>query len=201
MQSASLKDVRHEVAALNIGTKVRQLRLKRGLTLQAVSDRTGLSKPSLSQIENNSGAPPIATLIKISNALGVKIGHFFQDAPDQQRLVVVRREARLEIEKLNHADRYAGIGYRYESLAHPMIDKRMEPFIVEIDPREVDQIPYNTHDGEDFIFVLNGRLEFRCTDQIIELEPEDSIYFDSSIPHGLRGIGAPVRVMVVVFTG
>jgi quercetin dioxygenase-like cupin family protein/DNA-binding XRE family transcriptional regulator len=166
-----------------------------------VSDHTGLSKPSLSQIENNSGAPPIATLIKISHALGIKIGYFFQDAPDQPRLVVVRREARLEIKQLNHTDRYAGIGYRYESLAHPMVDKQMEPFIVEIDPRGIDQIPFNTHDGEEFIFVLNGRLEFRSPDQVIELAPEDSIYFDSSIPHGLRGIGAPARVMVVVFTG
>jgi transcriptional regulator with XRE-family HTH domain len=201
MPRPPLKDVHEEVAALNIGTKIRQLRLKRGLTLQAVSDRTGLSKPSLSQIENNSGAPPIATLIKISNALGVKIGYFFQDAPDQQRLVVVRREARQEIKKLNHSDRYARIGYRYESLAHPMVDKQMEPFIVEIDPCEIDEIHYNTHDGEEFIFVLNGRLEFRSPDQVIELAPEDSIYFDSSIPHGLRGIDGPTRVMVVVFTG
>lgn len=201
MPQAPLKDVRTEVAALNIGSKVKQLRLKRGLTLQAVSDRTGLSKPSLSQIENNDGAPPIATLIKISHALGVKIGYFFQDAPDQQRLVVVRRAARLEIKKLNHADRYAGIGYRYESLAHPMIDKQMEPFIVEIDPLEVDQIPYNTHNGEEFIFVLNGRLEFRSAEQVIELGPEDSIYFDSSISHGLRGLGGQARIMVVVFAG
>jgi transcriptional regulator with XRE-family HTH domain len=201
MSRPPLKDVRNEVAALNIGAKIRQLRLKRGLTLQAVSDRTGLSKPSLSQIENNIGAPPIATLIKISNALGVKIGYFFQDAPDQQRLVVVRREDRQEIKKLNHVDRYAGIGYRYESLAHPMVDKQMEPFIVEIDPRDVDRIPYNTHDGEEFIFVLNGRLEFRSPEQTIELDAEDSIYFDATIPHGLRGIGGPARVMVVVYTG
>jgi quercetin dioxygenase-like cupin family protein len=77
----------------------------------------------------------------------------------------------------------------------------MEPFIVEIDPRDIEEIPYNTHDGEEFIFVLNGRLEFRSPDQVIELAPEDSIYFDSSIPHGLRGIDGSTRVMVVVFTG
>ena len=195
------QEIRDEVAALSIGTKVRRLRLKRGMTLKEVAERTGLSKPLLSQIENNTGAPPIATLIKISNALGVKIGYFFQDAPDQGRLVVVRREERLGLKRLNHADRYAGIGYRYESLAHPMVDKQMEPFIVEIDPREPSEVPYNQHRGEEFIFVLEGRLEFRSSDRTIEMEEGDSIYFDAAIPHGLRGIDGTAKVLVVVYIG
>ena len=195
------QEIRDEVAALSIGNKVRRLRLKRGMTLKEVAERTGLSKPLLSQIENNTGAPPIATLIKISNALGVKIGHFFQDAPDQGRLVVVRREERMGLKRLNHADRYAGIGYRYESLAHPMVDKQMEPFIVEIDPREASEVQFNQHRGEEFIFVLEGRLEFRSPDRTIEMDEGDSIYFDAAITHGLRGIGGPVKVMVVVYIG
>jgi transcriptional regulator with XRE-family HTH domain len=56
-------DVRKEISALNIGHRVRQLRLKRGLTLKDVSGATGLSKPLLSQIENNISAPPIATIV------------------------------------------------------------------------------------------------------------------------------------------
>jgi transcriptional regulator with XRE-family HTH domain len=195
------RDIRDEVAALSIGPKVRRLRLKLGMTLKAVSQRTGLSQPLLSQIENNTVAPPIATLIKISSALGVKIGHFFQDAPDQGRLVVVRRQERQALERLNHADRYAGIGYRYESLAHPMVDKQMEPFIVELDARDPAEVPYNQHRGEEFIFVLEGRLEFRSPDRTIAMEPGDSIYFDAAIPHGLRGLGGPARVMVVVYIG
>jgi transcriptional regulator with XRE-family HTH domain len=159
------QEIRDEVAALSIGTKVRRLRLKLGMTLKEVAERTGLSKPLLSQIENNTGAPPIATLIKISNALGVKIG------------------------------------YRYESLAHPMVDKQMEPFIVEIDPREPSEVPYNQHRGEEFIFVLEGRLEFRSSDRTIEMEEGDSIYFDAAIPHGLRGIDGTAKVLVVVYIG
>lgn len=195
------RDIQDEVAALSIGSKVRQLRRKRGMTLQEVSDLTGISKPSLSQIENNTGAPPIATLIKISNALGVKIGHFFQDGPDQRRLVVVRREERLGLKRLSHSDRYASIGYRYESLAHPMVDKQMEPFIVEIDTRDPSAVIFNQHRGEEFIFTMEGRLEFRSPDRVIELSAGDSIYFDSSIPHALRGLGGTARVMVVVFAG
>ena len=70
-------DIQEEVKALDIGSQVRELRQRKGLTLQNVSDLTGLSKPLLSQIENNIASPPIATLLKISKALGVNIGYFF----------------------------------------------------------------------------------------------------------------------------
>ena len=83
--------VKEEVAALNLGNKIRNLRKQRALTLQEVSDLTGLSKPLLSQIENNIAAPPIATLIKISTALGVKISHFFRDQEMNDRIVVVKK--------------------------------------------------------------------------------------------------------------
>jgi len=83
--------VKEEVAALNLGNKIRNLRKQRVLTLQEVSDLTGLSKPLLSQIENNIAAPPIATLIKISTALGVKISHFFRDQNMDDRIVVVKK--------------------------------------------------------------------------------------------------------------
>ena len=97
-------NVKDEVAALNIGSKVRQLRKQRGLTLQEVSDLTGLSKPLLSQIENNIAAPPIGTLIKISTALGVKISHFFQDQSMTNRIVLVRKDERYGVKKLTHHD-------------------------------------------------------------------------------------------------
>jgi len=96
-------NVKEEVAALNLGKKIRHLRNQQGLTLQVISDRTGLSKPLLSQIENNIAAPPIATLIKISRALGVNISHFFQEQAGEERIVVVRKNERLGVKKLSHA--------------------------------------------------------------------------------------------------
>ena len=192
-------DIQKEVAALNIGRQIRQLRFQRGMTLKEVSEITGLSKPSLSQIENNNGTPPIATLIKIATALGVKIGHFFREPEASRRLVVVRRDERHRLNRLSHEDQYSAIGYWYESLAYPMIDKNMEPFIAEIAPREEGEILFNQHRGEEFIFLMEGTLEFRSPDQTIVLHQGDSLYFDSSISHGLRGIDGTARVLVVVF--
>jgi transcriptional regulator with XRE-family HTH domain len=192
-------NIQEEVRALNLGNQVRQLRQKRGLTLQNISDRTGLSKPLLSQIENHVAFPPIATLLKISKALGVTIGYFFQESPSASRLVLVRRAERQKATHLvtQEAD---GAGYDYESLAHPMGDKHMEPFLVHFQPPLDSQIPFYTHPGEEFIFVLEGQLEFRGADRVILLDPGDSLYFDSSISHALKGLGAEgAKALVVIY--
>lgn len=194
-------DIKNEVAALNLGKKIRALRTQQGLTLQEISDRAGVSKPQLSQIENNIAAPPIATLIKISKALGVKISHFFQEQTSEERIVVVRKDERHGLKKLSHHDHdYSDIGYRYESLAYPMADKHMEPFIAEFAPHGESKLFYNTHKGEEFLFVLEGRLEFRGGRTSHLLEPGDSIYFDSSISHALTAIESPAKAIVIVFT-
>ncbi|MEH0022173.1 MAG: cupin domain-containing protein [Desulfobacter sp.] len=191
--------VKEEVAALNLGNKIRNLRKHRALTLQEVSDLTGLSKPLLSQIENNIAAPPIATLIKISTALGVKISHFFQDQNMDDRIVVVRKSERYSVKKLFHHKNETRIGYRWESLAYPMVGKQMEPFVVEIEPREEEDLLFNDHKGEEFHFILDGTVEFRTAEQTHHLKQGDSIYFDSSIPHALRGIGGQARSLIVIF--
>ncbi len=191
--------VKEEVAALNLGNKIRNLRKHRALTLQEVSDLTGLSKPLLSQIENNIAAPPIATLIKISTALGVKISHFFQNQNMDDRIVVVKKNERYGVKKLFHHKNETRIGYRWESLAYPMVGKQMEPFVVEIEPRDEDDLLFNDHKGEEFHFVLDGIVEFRSAEQVHHLEKGDSIYFDSSIPHALRGIGGLAKSLIVVF--
>lgn len=191
--------VKEEVAALNLGNKIRNLRKQRALTLQEVSDLTGLSKPLLSQIENNIAAPPIATLIKISTALGVKISHFFRDQEMGDRIVVVRKDERYSVKKLFHHKNESKVGYRWESLAYPMVGKQMEPFIVEIEPRDEDHLLYNDHKGEEFHFVMKGKVEFRSAEQTHILEKGDSLYFDSSIPHALRGVGGVAKSLIIIF--
>ena len=193
--------VKEEVAALNLGNKIRSLRKQRALTLQEVSDLTGLSKPLLSQIENNIAAPPIATLIKISTALGVKISHFFRDQNMEDRIVVVRKDDRYSVRKPFHNQNESRIGYKWESLAYPMVGKQMEPFVVEIEERNNDDaLLFNDHKGEEFHYILEGTLEFRTAEKTYRLEQGDSLYFDSSIPHALRGINGRARSLIVIFT-
>lgn len=189
-------DLKHELASLDLGNQIKSLRTRRQMTLQDLSGLTGLSKPNLSQIENNLVTPPIATLLKIATALGVAIGHFFQETGQETGIVVVRKEDRYGIAKGPHISH---IGYQYEPLAYPKIDKSMEPFIVHMEQRSADDVVYNNHRGEEFLFVLEGLLEFRCADTVVTLKEGDSLYFDSSIPHGYRGVDGPVKTLVVIY--
>ncbi len=192
-------DIHSEVKALDLGSRIRRLRLKKGLTLKEVSFLTGLSTPLLSQVENNIASPPIATLLKISKALEVTIGYFFQEWGSADRIVLVRREDRNETMLRIHEEASV-VGYRYESLAYPRPDKHMEPFVVEVEPREENDMVFYNHRGEEFLFVLDGEMEFRGSDKVLVLGKGDSLYFDSHIPHALRGLkGKKASVLSVIY--
>ena len=129
------EDIKHEVRKLHIGKKIRDLRKKAGFVLRDLSDRTGLSKPLLSQIEMGMVSPPVATLLKISKALQVNIGFFFQDGDPEERVVLVKRDESKVIDS-----RYFGreeSGYYYEALAFKKAKKSMEPFLVEFKKKKL----------------------------------------------------------------
>lgn len=188
--------MKEALARLDLGNQVRRLRNRRNLTLQDLADLSGLSKPNLSQIENNFVTPPIATLLKIATALGVPIGYFFQQSHQESSMTVVRKEDRYGVAKGPHITH---IGYQYEPLAYPKIDKNMEPFIVDMEEREASDIVFNNHRGEEFLYVLQGTLEFCFGDERVILKDGDSLYFDSIVPHGYRGIGGPAKTLVVIY--
>jgi len=180
------EDIKHEVKNLHIGKKIRDLRKKAGLILQDLSDRTGFSKPLLSQIEKEVVSPPIATLLKISKALNVNIGFFFEDNYPEEKVVLVRKDESQVIDS-----RFFGreeSGYYYEALAYKKSKKFMEPFLVEFKRKSAEKLSYFSHDGEEFIYLLEGTLEFRTENQQYILRPGDSLYFESSIPHAYRAL-------------
>jgi transcriptional regulator with XRE-family HTH domain len=192
------EDIKHEVKRLHIGKKIRDLRKKAGFVLQDLSDRTGLSKPLLSQIEKGAVSPPIATLLKISKALNTNISFFFQNDGSEEKVVLVRKDESKVIDS-----RYFGreeSGYYYEALAYKKSKKYMEPFLVEFKRKKTDNLIYFSHEGEEFIYLLEGALEFRTEEQQYLLCPGDSLYFESSIPHAYRAMGRRnAKALTVVY--
>ncbi len=187
------------VKAFNIGRKIRDLRKGKALTLQDLSTATGLSKPLLSQIENEIVVPPISTLLKISRALDKDIAFFFQEPNDDRKIVVVRpfERERLDTRKLGRTDG----GYSYESLAYKKSRKNMEPFLVEFERKDETEMSFYSHEGEEFLFVLEGDLEFRTKDEVHGLKKGDSLYFESDVPHSYRALGKKnAKAIVVIFS-
>ena len=182
------QDMKEELKDLNLGQKIKNLRQRKGISLQQIVERTGLSKPLLSQIESEVVAPPVATLLKISKALNVNIGYFFQEEETGKRAVVVRKNERKQVFRRIHEDP-SKVGYYYESLAYPKADKHMEPFHVQFEIKRKEDLIFFTHKGEEFVFILEGQLEFNYENETFLLEVGDSLYFDSSLPHAFRATG------------
>ncbi|MFP4629459.1 MAG: helix-turn-helix domain-containing protein [Desulfohalobiaceae bacterium] len=193
--------VRRYIQDLALGDRIRQMREHQGLSLQELSERTGLAKGLLSQIEKEQVSPPISTLLKIAASLETDISLLFQEeqeAPESGKTTVIRKDERI-ISQRRQVQGKAKLGYTYEALAFKKAFKQMEPFLVSFDPKQEEEVLRFSHSGEEFAFVLEGKLEFSTDKETIVLEPGDSLYFESDQLHGFRALDQePAQALVVV---
>lgn len=182
---------------LNIGAKIKKLRLDNKLTLQTVAKETGFSPALISQIENNNVSPPIATLSKIAKFFDVKIGIFFAEDEEECRFEVVHANERKSVSKI-FTPVGTTHGYSYESLSFRLHHKKMEPFLLTVTEKAMEETTYS-HEGEEFLFIIKGNVELLLDNQRIPLSQGDSIYFDSSLKHRLVSRdGNEVEVLTVI---
>lgn len=187
----------HELKDLKLGHKLRELRDKFRLTLQDLSARTGLDAQMLANIESGALVPPVATLLKLAKTFQVGLAYFFEDQPQGVKISLTRTSDRKRLEKRPH--HMAGeVTYIYETLENRKPDKHMEPFLVEFPAMPTEDMVFVSHEGEEFVYLMEGRLEFRTPDRVEILEPGDSIYFDSDVSHSFRCVGEGTAKAVVV---
>ena len=185
---------------LKVGEKIKLLREKKKLSLPDLAQKSGFSSAILSQIENHMISPPLGTIIKLAKALEVEPGYFFKEKP-KSPYVIVRKDERVSVSRVASKEGVS-YGYSYESLGADKKDRKMEPFIVTLDPESVKKPAQSTHDGEEFIFVLEGEMEVTLGDHSDVLAAGDSIYYSSTIPHRVGAKGnAPAKILAVLYTG
>ena len=142
---------------LQLGAKLRRLREDRGLGLAKVAEHTGLEESQLSAFEADEASPAVGDLLRIASCLDVSIGHFFQTTIPEQRIEVVRANERWTVRPRGQAGET--LGYRYHALSHGLTEKLMAPFLIEVPPGQESAATRSSHDGEEFLFVLAGRVE------------------------------------------
>ncbi len=163
---------------MDIGEKVRQLRLRLGLTQEELAARTELSKGFISQLENNITSPSIATLMDILETLGTSAAEFFRD--QQEGKVVYRSE-----------DMFVKEGEDGSSVTWLVTDAQkyeMEPILVRIPP-EASTEEDDPHDGEEFGYVLSGGIILHLNGDSYRLKKGDSFYFRPVSIHYLSNPG------------
>jgi transcriptional regulator with XRE-family HTH domain len=196
-----IKERRHDtVEGLKIGDKIRELRGKRRYTLQDLATKTGLDRSVLEEIESGEVVPPVASLIKLAQSLRVSMAYFFEEVSGKIRISVTRAGERVRIERRPHHHQ-GEVDYIYESLETQKPDKHMEPLFVEFQPMETEEMVFVNHPGEEFLYLLDGTLEFRTDDRVEILHPGDSLYFESEINHSFRGLeGRSATAVVAVWS-
>lgn len=187
--------------AVEVGKKIRELRESRKMSLQDLADNSGYSSALLSQFENHMVSPPLGALVKLSRALGVNVADFLGDSREQHPFVLVRGEEHDVVSSVSSKEG-VNLGYRYESLGFGMSEHSMEPFIVTLEPVPIREKHLSVHEGEEFIYVLDGRMKVQLGEDTEVLEPGDSIYFKCTIPHHVTCEGGePARILAVIYTG
>ena len=179
-----------------IGTRIADKRAELGITLERLAAATGFSKGYLSKIENSRKVPPIGSLSRIAAALRTDITELLHTpaAALDGGLSVVRAGERRPVVRGGTA-----FGYDYVSLADNRRDKKMEPFLFTF-PSQIDKYVFFEHDGEEFMFVLSGRVEWQAGSRKLVLEPGDSIYFDARLPHRGRSLEGEATALVVTYS-
>ena len=187
------------VEEFRIGGKVKDLREKNFYTLHDLAAKTGISKSVLNEIESDEIMPPVGTLLKLARALSVGMAYFFKDEAPAEQVSVTRSGERLSVKRRPH-HRDGEVDYVYESLEARMPGKHMEPLLVEFVPMETAEMVFTSHEGEEFLFLLDGKLEFRTNERVEILSAGDALYFDSALNHSFRSLtDAPARAVVVVW--
>ncbi len=179
-----------------IGRRVGEIRASVGMTLDQLAAQTGFTKGYLSKIENSKKVPPIGTLSRIARALKTEITELLhlEPAGNGRAFCVVRAHERLPVVRGGTA-----FGYDYVSLADTKSHKKMEPFLFTF-PSEIDKYVFFEHEGEEFLFILTGRVEWQAGSEKAILEPGDSVYFDSRLPHRGRALDGEATALVVTYS-
>jgi transcriptional regulator with XRE-family HTH domain len=164
-----------------IGEIIKSVRVEKGISAETVAEKLGVSLERLSKIENQEVYPPLGTIVRLAEVLEVSVGEIFGDSADSP-FCIVRRDAGAATTRFASANGKTP-GYSYEGLGQQKENRQMEPFHVTLVPDEVHKVEPNEHIGEEFIFVLTGRVKVTLLDHTDILNPGDSIYYDSTLPH------------------
>jgi len=170
-----------------VSCRIRYFMEKRNMDLEALAALTELDIAFLETMLQEDVYPPLGPLMKIARALGVRLGTFLDDQESRDPFIVRRAERQTEFSVLAGKNKPAAL--KFYSLGKGKTDRHMEPFFVEILPESAREKKLSSHEGEEFIAVLEGSIEVLYGKDTYVLNKGDSIYYNSIVPHYVSCLG------------
>lgn len=174
---------------VKIGERLKRLRMINGLTQEELASRADLTKGYISQLENDTACPSIATLKDIIDVCGVSMQEFFSDPVDAD--VVFGAEARVRLTG-------DGGSVKVELLVPGAQNRELDPALVTLAPG-AEMVEQDVHEGEEFGYLLLGRVQVRLDDKVYTVKKDECFLFSSDRRHSVKNIGkGPARILWVV---
>lgn len=192
----AVRDVREKNLEVAIGRQVRELRRRQRMTGSELAAQAGLSVGMLSKIENGVISPSLNTLQTLANALRVPLIQLFSGYEEPRPAVHVKAGTAVEVERAGTRS-----GHQYHLLGHIGSNDSgvvVEPYLIVLST-ESDRFPTFQHEGIELLYMLEGQLGYRHSDQLYHLQPGDSLLFDADAPHGPEQlIQLPARYLSII---
>lgn len=175
---------------MEIGDKIRSLRISKGLTQEELANRCELSKGFISQVENDLTSPSIATLVDILEILGTNLNEFFSENSEER--ITYKSDDMFETEDKE-------LKYTLKWLVPSSQKNDMEPIMLTLEPngRYIEEEP---HEGEEFGFVLNGSIILHLGDKTYKVKKGESFYFKPKANHYLSNPGKTIAKVIWITT-
>ena len=184
----------------NVGEKIQQIRTAQNITVSELSVRSTIDEEQINLIEENKLLPSLAPLIKIARALGVRLGTFL-DETEQLGPVVTFAEEKNKGASFSNKNKKARSHMDFFALASDKAGRHMEPFIIDIQPGDINDYMLSSHEGEEFMYVLEGSIEINYGKEIYVLNAGDSIYYDSIVNHNVHAYtDQSAKIIAVIYT-
>jgi transcriptional regulator with XRE-family HTH domain len=185
----------------DIGRKITELREALLLSPEQLAERCDADVETIKEIEAGKIVPSLSPLIKITRALGVRLGTLLDD-DENLGPVLVRSDDYLQTTRLKALETHSDAGgLVFNALAEGKASRHMEPFFITLEPSDATEHHLSAHEGEEWLFALEGPIEIEYGRDIFVLKPGDSIYYDSIVPHQVRAHeGASARFVACVYT-
>jgi transcriptional regulator with XRE-family HTH domain len=184
----------------NVGKRIRQMREARNLSIAKLAEESKTHKRFIEELESEKLVPSIAPLLKIARGLGVQLSALLDDDPTPGAVVARSGLPETEIE-FSGLSAYGASTLEFHPLAKNQKGRHMEPFVIDVHPSIPEDCTFSFHEGEEFIFVLEGEIEVLYGGDRHVLCAGDSIYYDSTTPHQVKTAGdKEARILAVIYT-
>ena len=181
----------------DIGQRIRKIREEKKLSLAEISNMTGFDEGFLAGIEKNEIQPQLGTVIKLSKALDSAFGRLISGVGEKLYSITRKNERRTVSRSTSKKSKRQL--YIYKSLAPDVKGRHMEALIVQMEEDPEKEV--SVHEGEEFIFVLNGEVVLEIGEDKYELEPGDSAYYLSTTAHHIAAKKGRATILAVLFEG